>query len=710
MDSAQKDYQRRLKVLRERALAQISGSSSAVSESLSQETRELLHDLHVHQIELEMQNEELREAHQKLERSRNQYLNLYHNAPVGYVVADSAGMVLQANKTFASMVGFDIPALLRKPLTHSFHPDDSPLFIARYRAFFKQPDDKRFEIRLVRKDLSTLNAELKGHRINSDSTALTDRHLDGHLLISISDISVRKSAEAAILRAKLQWEQTFDAVPDLIAIIDEHLTIVRVNMALARRLGVEPKACVGKKCYEVLHEDGSLPSDCPHQQLYRTGRTIIEHEGFSRRFNGYFITSVLPFEVGYSENHWLIHISRDVTDRKLAEKELLKLRNLESIGKLAGGMAHDFNNILTAVIGHIDLGTLYEKQQDKQRHHLKSAIEAADRARKLANRLITFAEGGNQIKKTVDLTQLLETATVLTLSGTNVAYDLDISTEIPTLIADVDQIKSAIQNILTNAREAMPWGGKVQVLARSEDLERFNGNPVEPGRYVRIDISDNGIGIVADDLGKVFDPYFTTKQMGDQKGMGLGLAICHSIITKHQGHLSVRSKVGEGTTVTLLLPTFVRPAVCEESNSIVVDNAGRENGCRILYMDDEKILWCVIREMLYRFGCDVEFAIDGKEAVSMYKTSLEEGSPYSALILDLTIRGGPGGKEVLQEIHQIDPTAKAVLISGYASDPVFEDHYKYGFMGALTKPFKTEQLIDLMSNILHIPLNRLGDA
>ncbi len=135
MDSAQKDYQRRLKVLRERALAQISESSSAVSESLSQETRELLHDLHVHQIELEMQNEELREAHQKLERSRNQYLNLYHNAPVGYVVADSAGMVLQANKTFASMVGFDIPALLRKPLTHSFHPDDSPLFIARYRAF-----------------------------------------------------------------------------------------------------------------------------------------------------------------------------------------------------------------------------------------------------------------------------------------------------------------------------------------------------------------------------------------------------------------------------------------------------------------------------------------------------------------------------------------------------------------------------------------------
>ncbi len=554
MDS-QKEYQKRIGQLREKALSRLAKSSRDIPESVAKETREVLQDLHVHQIELEMQNEELRQVHRDLERSRDHYLSLYHGAPVGYVVANSAGMVLQANKTFADMIDRDIAALLNKPLSQYIHVDDRSVFLARYKAFYKNPANKRLEVRMVRYDQSGMNVKLEGHRFNADGDGLSDGTLAGQLLISISDITERKTAETAIIRAKVQWEQTFDAVPDLVAIMDEQSTVVRVNKALSRRLGVEPKDCIGKKCYEVLHEDRPHPSECPHQQFYRTGKPS-ESEAYNRKLNGHFITTVLPFDPGDAENHWCIHISRDVTDRKRAEKELLKLRNLESIGKLAGGMAHDFNNILTAVIGHVDLAILHVGNREKQISHLHSAVESAYRAQALANRLITFAEGGNQMKQAVNLAQLLEETTMLTLSGSNVVHELDLASDLPALIADKEQIKSAIQNILINAKEAMPQGGKLSLKVREADLDRFNGQLVRRGRYAKITIRDEGCGIAADDLGKIFDPYFSTKQLGDQKGMGLGLAISHSIVTKHKGQIDVRSEEGTGTTVTILLPMF----------------------------------------------------------------------------------------------------------------------------------------------------------
>lgn len=695
---ADKQYQKKMAVLRDKALARISKSSTDISDTVDQETRKLLHDLHVHQIELEMQNEELRQAHRELESSRDRYLELYHSAPVGYVVTDAAGMVLQANKTFGHMMDEDISTLLSKPLTRSIHTDDRAVFFARFKAFFKNPVDKRLEVRLVKKDQTVIHAKMEGHRISGVDDALSARNLSGRLLISISDITKRKTAEAAIIRAKVQWEQTFDAVPDMIAILDENAEIIRVNKALSKRLGVEPKDCIGKKCFRVLHEGQNSPPDCPHQQFLRTGRAC-ETEGFSGKFNGHFITTVLPFNAGDQEKNWCIHISRDITDRKRAEKELLNLRNLESIGTLAGGMAHDFNNILTAIIGHIDLAMFHSQSREKRLSNLESAIDASYRARDLANRLITFAEGGNQIKQATDVRQLLEATTILTLSGANVEYDLNLSLDLYPVIADGDQIKSAVKNMISNAKEAMPWGGKLTVSARNVELEKFNGHAIAPGHYVRIDVRDEGSGIESNHLDKIFDPYFTTKQMGDQKGMGLGLAISHSIIKKHQGYISVHSRVEHGTTVSFVLPAFLTPNEPERRKNLRVGKKAPARH-RVLYMDDEEMLWEVIANLLERIGCRVDFASNGDQAVSMYKKSLGNGEPYAAMILDLTIRGGAGGKEVIQKIHRIDPGAKAVVLSGYNDDPVFGDFGKYGFVGAIEKPFKAERFIKLITDIL----------
>jgi two-component system, cell cycle sensor histidine kinase and response regulator CckA len=693
-------FEKKLELLREKALSRISTLPDTASESSTEEIRKLLHDLHVHQIELKLQNEELRQAHRDLERSRDRYLKLYHNAPVGYVVMDSAGMVMQANKTYAYLVDEDIATLLDKPLTHCIHADDRAVFLARFKAFYKNPAHKRIEVRFVKKDRSVIHAQLEGHRMDGEEAA-SESVLSGQLLVSISDITKRKAAEDAIIRAKAQWEQTFDAVPDLIAIIDEHSTVVRVNKALAGRLGMEPQDCVGKKCHQLLHAGQTRPSECPHQRFLLNDR-IVESESFSRRLDGHFITTVSPFDSGAADNRWCIHIARDITKRKRAEAELLKLRNLESIGKLAGGMAHDFNNILTAVIGHVDLAVLHHKNRDRQHSHLKGAIEAANRARELANRLITFSEGGNQLMRHVDLPHLLEAVAAQTLGGSDIIYDLDLAADTPALVADEEQIKSAVQNILINAMEAMPRGGRLSIHAETVDLERSSGYAMQRGRYVKIVFRDDGIGIAAGDLGKIFDPYFTTKQMGHLKGTGLGLAICHSIISKHQGHIDVQSEPGEGTTVTILLPISLDavPEARPDSSPVAEEPRKRR---KVLYMDDEKILWNVIRSMLQRMGCDTDFAADGWQAVSLFRKSFEKDEPYTALILDLTIPDGPGGKEVLGEILQIDPSAKAVALSGYGSDPVFADFQKFGFAGALEKPFKTSRFFNLMSGILDLP-------
>ena len=699
--NAGKGFDKRLKDLRRRAESRLADPSGGIEPAADEKTRRLLHDLQVHQIELELQNEELREAQRKLEQSRDRYLDLYHGAPVGYVVTDAAAMILQANKTFSQMLDRDLPAVRHKPLADMLHADDREIFFSRFRAFYNSPLNKRLEVRMRRWDGKVVHTQLEGRRINQRGAGALANDRSDPLFITISDITRRKMDEQAIIRAKTQWEQTFDAVPDLIAIINEKSDIVRVNKALAGRLGVTPQACVGKKCHQVLHECRSAPADCPHQRFLATGRPN-ETEGFNRKLNGYFITTVSPFNTDHTQARWCIHISRDITDRKRAEQELLKSRNLESIGTLAGGIAHDFNNILTALVGNIELAKLYHAPGDKVGGFLAGALKAAFKARDLANRLLTFAKGGNPKIHPVTIARLLEEAVQLNLSGSNVNYDLHLHDHLAPIVVDEIQIKSALQNILDNAREAMPWGGSLTVEARNVEVSPGNNHLIAPGRYVRIDIRDQGAGICPSHLDKIFDPYFTTKQMGSQKGMGLGLAISHSIIRKHRGHLSVRSTEGEGTTVSIHLPAGSAPAPAA-GGSPVLSAAKQGARHRLLLMEDEKTIWDVVRPMLQRMNCEADFAADGSEAVALYERSLRNGPPYDALILDLTIRGGMGAKDVIREIHAIDPGAKAVVVSGYSTDAVFAEYQRYGFVGALKKPFQIEELKSLVQALLINP-------
>jgi signal transduction histidine kinase/ActR/RegA family two-component response regulator len=421
-------------------------------------------------------------------------------------------------------------------------------------------------------------------------------------------------------------------------------------------------------------------------------------ESYSRKFNGHFITTVLPFDKNDTSNGLLIHISHDITDRKKAEKEALKSRTLESIGTLAGGIAHDFNNILTALMGHIDLSILHLANKDQLLSHLKSANKASLRARDLANRLVTFSKGGNQIRRIMQADVLLEDSLDLSLTGTNMKVDRVLADDLLPINVDETQFKSAVQNIIMNAKEAMPLGGTLVVKANNVELSGTEGD-AKAGKYVQIEIRDDGSGIAPNHLDRIFDPYFTTKQMGSQKGMGLGLSVAHSIVKQQNGHINVSSRLDQGTTVTILLPA-ISLQTADPFATHAMSRVPKQVPRKVLFMDDEKMLWEIVKSLLKRLDCDVDFAIDGQQAISLYRQAFEKGSDYALLILDLTIRGGPGGKEVLQKILRINPEAKAVVLSGYSTDPVFSDHRKFGFVGALQKPFLTDDFVNLVNSIL----------
>ena len=707
--TADHNFKKRLDVLRRKAEASLSLVGKESDDRMDPRTKRLLHDLHVHQIELEMQNEELLEAQRIAEKSRDQYLDLFHHAPVGYIVADASAMILMTNRTFSQMVSRDVSALLHTPLSRLIHEEDRKQFFLRYKAFYRQPEGKFLETRLRKENRRYMHARIEGRRMDRTKPGAGKEGVSEPLFITISDVTQQKMAEHSIISAKRQWEQTFDTVPDLIAIIDESSRIVRVNQALAKRLGVKPNDCVGRTCHEIFHDKVVDSYRCAHRDFF-DAREIIRFEAYNPKFNGHFITTISPFHNEEQAPGWCIHIDHEITDRKRAEKELLKLRNLESIGILAGGIAHDFNNILTVLVGNVEMAEICYNDEGKCKKMMSKALEAAFKAKDLANRLLTFSTGGHPKRKPVQVDRLLEEVVDLSLSGTNIRYGIKRFHQIEPVVIDETQIKSALQNIIANAKESMPWGGNLRITIGEHEIKQPKTDVLKAGKCIAIDICDEGHGIHSDHLNKIFDPYFTTKQMGAQKGMGLGLAISHSIIKKHKGHIEVESDQGKGTTVRIFLPLSSPEALAAGSRVFPEKKGTANQRLKLLVMDDEKMIWNVLKQMLQHIECDADFVLDGEAALEQYTRSLNSEAPYDALLLDLTIKGGMGAKEVIAKILSIDPYAKAAVFSGYSSDPEIVEYDRFGFIGALKKPFSIEQLEAFVELVLKgktrsMPLN-----
>jgi PAS domain S-box-containing protein len=384
---------------------------------------------------------------------------------------------------------------------------------------------------------------------------------------------------------------------------------------------------------------------------------------------------------------------QDITDQKYMEAEVMKAQKLESVGILAGGIAHDFNNLLQAIMGNISLAKMLTDPKDRTAPLLEEAEKASKQAKELSYRLLTFSKGGEPVRRIISIRNPLGEAVSLSLSGSNIACELSLPEDLEPVEVDEGQMKQVFSNLLINAKDAMPEGGTIEISATNVRITGSDNLPLKEGQYVKLSVADHGTGIPEENLPRIFDPYFSTKDRGSQKGMGLGLAICHSIITRHEGHIAVESAVGVGTTFHIYLPASAKGIPEEKTGKREGPFAGMG---RVLFMDDDERVRKIAGAMLRQLGYDVELASKGEEAIEAYRRAKESGKTFAEVILDLTVQGGMGGERTLMKLREIDPAVKAVISSGYADDPIMKDFRAYGFAGAIAKPYTIEKLTELL--------------
>ena len=387
----------------------------------------------------------------------------------------------------------------------------------------------------------------------------------------------------------------------------------------------------------------------------------------------------------------VVIVFRDVTDKERLEADLMNEQKLDSIGILAGGIAHDFNNLLTAIAGNITLSKmLAPSTQEELRDCLTEAEAACLRATELTHQLLTFAKGGGPVKRVTSLGALLRETAPFALAGSNVRCEFSIPEDLWPVEVDPTQIAQVINNMIINAKQAMPNGGTIAVQARNSIVWPEHAPPTETGAYVQVSIRDQGIGIAKEHLQKIFVPYFTTKRTGT----GLGLATSYSIVKNHHGYITVDSEVGVGTVFHVYLPA-TEARIEERTRPEPPQGMGR-----VLLMDDEDMVRKVTSQMLRQLGYHVDGAADGVEVIEMYRKAREAGQPYDLVIMDLTIPGGMGGRECIDKLHAIDPRAKAIVTSGYSDDPVMSDHERFGFVGVISKPWKIDAVSDTLRELM----------
>ncbi|MFZ5481836.1 MAG: ATP-binding protein [Myxococcota bacterium] len=387
----------------------------------------------------------------------------------------------------------------------------------------------------------------------------------------------------------------------------------------------------------------------------------------------------------------LLGVVVDLTDRKRAERERRRLEDelarsskLESLGVLAGGIAHDFNNILTAVLANLSLAAHRLPGEHPARRRLDQATRAAERARDLTRQLLTFARGGAPVKEATSLAEVLRESAGFALQGSRSRAELTTAPDLWAVDADPGQLGQVVHNLVLNAEQAMPDGGILRIEADNVTLAHGELPPLPAGRYVRVQVADTGPGIAPEHLDRIFDPFFTTKASGS----GLGLATAYSIVRRHGGRIAVDTGPRRGTTFALHLPAATSaPAAPRREDRAVVAGAGR-----VLVMDDDPHVRGLAEACAREVGYEVVVTADGEAAIHAWEEARAAGCPYDVLVMDLTVPGAMGGREALAVLHARDPHVRAIVSSGYFDDPVLAEPAAHGFVGAIRKPWRLEDL------------------
>ncbi|MFC2038995.1 PAS domain S-box protein [Chloroflexota bacterium] len=596
----------------------------------------------------------------------------------GIVILDQNGNVYEANRRFADMLGYSM-----EETRHLRAWDwDYQLPREQIQEMLRTVDENgdHFETRHRRKDGTIFDVE-----ISSNGAVFAGQKL---AFCVCRDITERKQAEKALKYEERRYHDLMENLPIGLAVTSADGNTNMINKAYGLMFG-----------YDSLDEWMKISPVERYLDPKERERwlTLLQEKGkvenfevqLKRKDGSIFWGSInsIPL-VTESDKKVYLSVTQNITERKQIEEYQQTSAKLESVGTLAGGIAHDFNNILTGIMGNIELAEMSASDGNNEETitRMKDAKKASMRARDLTQQLLTFSKGGKPIKNLFSIVDLIKETISLGLSGSSNKPVYSIANDLWTIEADEGQISQVINNIIINADQAMPNSGiinlKVQNLVIEKDYEIL---PLNKGKYVEIAIEDHGTGIPREHLQRIFEPYFTTKQ----KGSGLGLATSYSIIKNHGGCLTVESEPDVGTTFHIYLPASNKTVLMKEDQVVQPSLTGHG---RILVMDDEDIIRALLKRQLVNAGYEVVGAENGSDAIELYKKALESGQGFDAVIMDLTIPGGMGGKEAITKLIELDPEVRAIVSSGYSNDPIMADFKNYGFSGVVAKPYQMTEL------------------
>ena len=504
------------------------------------------------------------------------------------------------------------------------------------------------------------------------------------------------------LRESEQWfSTTLNSISDAVIATNKDGFITFMNPVAEKLTGWSRSDAIGESLSKVFDVVAENTADASH--IDRTQDiSVMEFHGFSNSKilfskNGLqriIEDSMAPIQKPDGTITGVVLIFRDISERRKFEQELIKTQKLESLGVLAGGIAHDFNNVLTAIIGNTSIAKLNIDPTSETYQLLVEVENASKRAKTLTRQLLTFSKGGEPVKKVINIKDSIRNAVSFALKGSNIKCEFNFTPDLMVVNADEAQLTQAFYNIINNARQANPSDHKILVSATNKHVGVEQKLAIKSGPYVVVDVVDHGEGIQSENLSKIFDPYFTTRQ----NASGLGLSISYSIIKKHGGNILVESTPELGTRVTVYIPATEQ----KSKQHPIRDYEFPVRKSKILVMDDEPLIRNLVKRMLNIIGHAVDTANHGQQAIELYARALKSGSPYDVVILDLTVQGGMGGQETIQKLLAIDPKVKAIVSSGYSNDPIMANYKDYGFCGVVAKPYETHELNRAINEVLKL--------
>jgi PAS domain S-box-containing protein len=634
-----------------------------------------------------------KQAEEALRKSEERYRRLVETTDTAYVIIDNKGIVLDANQEYVRLSGHEtLDEILGRSVLEWTADEEKEANTQAIAACLRNGTIRNLELAYVDKRGTRTPLEINATVMETGGTMrilslcrdITERRrTDVQRKTAIGALRIRESYLSAIIENQ----------PGLLWMKDRDGKFLAVNTKFSISCGLgDPQLLVGKTDFDIWPHDLAAGYLADDNKVMQSKEPCMVEEPISDKGEiRWFETFKAPIMDKQGIVIGTTGYSRDITERKRMEEELQKSQKLDSLGVLAGGIAHDFNNLLGGIFGHIDLAR-YVSRDATVREYLDAVMNTMDRARSLTQQLLTFAKGGEPTRKTESLVPFIQETALFALSGSSISSTFDFQKDLWSSSFDRSQIGQVIDNIIINAQQAMPLGGSIEISARNLVLQEKTHPVLAKGNYIRISVKDHGVGIPKEILPRIFDPFFTTKT----KGHGLGLATCHSIVTRHNGAIDVESEPGKGSTFHLFLPAMPGSSLSAPENQ----PSWHAGSGTIIIMDDEKVMRDTIGQMLTSLGYSPEYANNGKEAFDLLVAATREQRRVAGVFLDLTIPGSVGGKEAAAQIRKMDSKIPLFVSSGYADDPVMADPGKYGFTASICKPFKLSDLIEMLNRYL----------